>query len=811
MTSTSSTHRFSNPFVCPDCSARLPLQVTTCPSCRLVLNGPLAGQLLQTLRTADDLLAQLRVESAPLPVTAPIPAYPAPRPAPHPAPRQAAPRGLSAMSVPKILLGLGALCLLVAAMIFLAVAWSWLGVGGRTAVLVALTLVSGGLGVWLGRRGLRVAAEALTTVGLGLLALDVVGADNAGWLGDLDHAGLICAVGSTVLVAGLALALTERLGAPQVLVTLALSVVGLGAAAATEHVTTVVVTVVLAHAALAAVARRRSLLLLQVLAAVGASWWWVALLVVAGGDATSHPSLHGLWVDGYGAGLLVASLLLLLPVPFVRTQEVATRLLVAASAGMLTVTVCLPAADETPTAFAAVALVALVAWTLASLAVPAGWRPVAQLPMLLAALPVGIVSLGLATQAAVNAVGREAFFTQSAGVRLSEPGPLASPALLVLGTAGLLLAALSLLPRPVGVRPQVPAGVLAAAAVGTLALYPVPAWTVVAALLLLGAALLIHAWRQHETLGQAQALVAVGVTVLAVPVALPSDVLTGAVLAVLVTMAAALAWRGRTDDLRLAGGVLLPVGIAGLLWSLASVAGAEQVDRGLPVLLAVGLLAIALPRVEIEIAAALAGFTAAAGAVAGAHDPSVALAVHLTVAGVLVCASSLIHSDRRPLGWAGGLLLATATWVRLADIGVTAPEAYTMPSAVALLLVGLHRLWRDRDASTGLALVPGLLLATVPTLLWVLVDPLSPRAVLLGAGCLLLVLVGTSLRWNAPLLVGASVGTLVVLRELAPYAAQTPQWVLIGVAGTLLTVVGITWERRLRDLRSASAYVGRLR
>jgi hypothetical protein len=176
-----------------------------------------------------------------------------------------------------------------------------------------------------------------------------------------------------------------------------------------------------------------------------------------------------------------------------------------------------------------------------------------------------------------------------------------------------------------------------------------------------------------------------------------------------------------------------------------------------------------------------------------------------------VCASALVHPDRRMLGWAGGLLLAGATWVRLADIGVTAPEAYTMPSAVALLLVGLHRLWRDREAPTAVALVPGLLLATVPSLLWVLVDPLTMRAALLGAGCLLLVLAGTALRWNAPLLVGAAVGTLVVLRELAPYAAQTPQWVLIGVAGTLLTVVGITWERRLRDLRSASAYVGRLR
>ena len=140
---------------------------------------------------------------------------------------------------------------------------------------------------------------------------------------------------------------------------------------------------------------------------------------------------------------------------------------------------------------------------------------------------------------------------------------------------------------------------------------------------------------------------------------------------------------------------------------------------------------------------------------------------------------------------------------------MTAPEPYTLPSAVALLVVGLLRLRRDPAVSTMRALGPGLALATVPSLLWVLEDPLTLRAVLLGAGCLGLVLVGALLRWNAPLLVGATVGTLVVLREVAPYAVEVPQWILIGLAGTLLTVVGVTWERRLRDLqRPARSWAG---
>ncbi|MDX6371919.1 MAG: hypothetical protein QOD98_907, partial [Nocardioidaceae bacterium] len=151
------------------------------------------------------------------------------------------------------------------------------------------------------------------------------------------------------------------------------------------------------------------------------------------------------------------------------------------------------------------------------------------------------------------------------------------------------------------------------------------------------------------------------------------------------------------------------------------------------------------------------------------------------------------------------------TWVRLWDVGVHAPEAYTLPTAVALVLVGVHRLLRDFDADTTTTLLPGLGLATAPSLLWALVEPVSPRAALLGAGCLVLLLGGAALRWSAPVLVGGLVGAVLVLRELSPYAAQTPQWMLIGAAGTVLIGAGVTWEARLRNLRQAAAYLGRLR
>ena len=149
--------------------------------------------------------------------------------------------------------------------------------------------------------------------------------------------------------------------------------------------------------------------------------------------------------------------------------------------------------------------------------------------------------------------------------------------------------------------------------------------------------------------------------------------------------------------------------------------------------------------------------------------------------------------------------------MRLVDLGVHLPEAYTLPSALALVVVGGWRLSRDDRSATLTVLAPGLALATVPSLVAVLDDPYSPRALALGVGCLVLLLGGSAVRWGAPLVVGAVVGGLLVLRELAPYAAQVPTWVSIGGSGVLLLAIGITWESRMNDVRRASRYVAALR
>src|SRR6478672_9877387 len=332
--------RFADPSVCPDCGTPLPADPLACPHCALPLQGPLAVSLFRTLSLADRLLAELRASAdvpapvAPARVTSPAAADPGAS-----APRRTGVRGASVAS---ILLGLGALCLLVAAVIFLAVAWSWLGVGGRTVVLVALTITAATLGTWLSRRGLRLAAESLTLVSLGLLALDALGAENAGWLGQLSTAGTVSLVGATLLAGALALLLVSRLVTPQVVSVIGLWTLVAGVSGQTSHDQVVLVLGVLAFACLAEAGRLRGVTVLPWLALVGAGTWWAELLLIALGDAADHATVRAMWAQGHGVGLLAASALLLLPIPFSGPRSGVRQASAAAAATLATVALALP-------------------------------------------------------------------------------------------------------------------------------------------------------------------------------------------------------------------------------------------------------------------------------------------------------------------------------------------------------------------------------------------------------------------------------------------------------------------------------------
>src|SRR5689334_20102683 len=199
-----------DPAICPDCRAPLDASAT-CTGCELRLTGPLATELWSTMQVADSLVERLRVQdndpvtvvvpasrTADLPVAPPVPPVP---PTP-PVPRR---RGLTAASVPTILFGVGALCLLVAAIVFVAVAWSSLGLGARTTILLAVTGTFGALATRLTVRGLRGAAETFWVVVGALVTIDLVAAYAAGLLGfdNVDGRHAVAVLGASLLGLGL--------------------------------------------------------------------------------------------------------------------------------------------------------------------------------------------------------------------------------------------------------------------------------------------------------------------------------------------------------------------------------------------------------------------------------------------------------------------------------------------------------------------------------------------------------------------------------------------------------------------------------
>ncbi|MFE3288699.1 SCO7613 C-terminal domain-containing membrane protein, partial [Streptomyces sp. NPDC059233] len=218
-----------------------------------------------------------------------------------------------------------------------------------------------------------------------------------------------------------------------------------------------------------------------------------------------------------------------------------------------------------------------------------------------------------------------------------------------------------------------------------------------------------------------------------------------------------------------AGAAVCVVGHAtGLLVASAALTDLAVVWWALPVLAVPATVAALGPRLggvrlPVEIAAGVAGAVAVALSAGRAGN----LALVLALLGV-VCAGAAVRPERRVPGWAAALFVA-ATWVRLAEVGVTAPEAYGLPVTIPALAVGVLRRRRDPASSSWTAYGPGLSATLLPSLVAAWADPEWLRPLLLGSAALAVTLTGARRRLQAPLLLGGAVLAVVALHELAPY------------------------------------------
>ncbi|MGW2048090.1 SCO7613 C-terminal domain-containing membrane protein [Streptomyces sp. NPDC001858] len=723
----------------------------------------------------------------------------------------------TAPGVQNALLLLGAVLLTIAAMVFTLVSWGHLGIAGRSLVLGAVTLAVLGAPVALLRRGLRSTAESVAGLGLALTLLDAYALREVAFTAA--DGTTYAAAASTVLAAlwaayGTALAALPgstavRLPRPAAL-TVAQLVLPLWAIAADGGAHTVTAAVLLTAAADAVVALRvseRPLRLVAVAGAFGAGGWGV---LVAG----------LLSVDAAGAGAAAR----------------AAALLCLAAAIALGVSRFAPRADlATGTAAAGALCVVAGLGGVLRVSLPGDWTVPAYLACGIALLAVvrgaEAVRRGIAWASAVVQAGAVLCAVPAVGVTLL--GPVARLGYLWSGTPAdarvavtfdafwpphavtvpLTLAAVSVVlataVRSEEWRPQAvtaaPALLWAAVLVTPSALQlPYAVGLSMQGLLIL--ALLVPTARTATGLAL---VTSVGLAFLA----LATEPTTLIVLASLTAAFAAAALRGR----------LAPLSAAASLGYATALACAVGVSAGwrpehiaLLVLVVPAVAALAAARigdpsttVAVEAAGAFAGLVAIALAVLDLP----LLAVVLSLCAV-IAAGTAVRPDRRSVGYAAVALFVLAAWVRLAAWRVGLPEAYTLPVTVPALLVGALRRRRDPAASSWTAYGPGLTVTLLPSLAAAWGDVEWTRPLLLGAGALLLTLLGARHRLQAPLVLGGSVLALVTLHELAPYLVQVtdalPRWVPPALAGLLLLALGATYEQRLRDLRRVREALGKL-
>lgn len=279
----------------------------------------------------------------------------------------------------------------------------------------------------------------------------------------------------------------------------------------------------------------------------------------------------------------------------------------------------------------------------------------------------------------------------------------------------------------------------------------------------------------------------------------------GSASAVAVTVAAV---RRRLDTIPFASTV------AGCLLALAAVA-MVAVDLGLSAsaawlsvtvgasILSLGALVAEVVSLKDDVVGAIdtsAAIGAAAGlaalAASGSATP-ISLGL-LAVTLALGVASS--RPDRRAAAWVGALGALVLLWQRLLLAGVTTAEAFTLPAAAFLAAAGM---WRHRlrpDEASWSTWGPALVVALGPSVLLTLRDPGLVRPIATVVAAAAVTLIGARWRRRAPVMIGATALVVLGIQQLAPFVRQLPRWLTFATVGTILLLVGASYERRRTQL-----------
>ncbi|GIH71537.1 SCO7613 C-terminal domain-containing membrane protein [Sphaerimonospora thailandensis] len=852
---------------CPDCGEPLAGPHTACPVCALPLSGPVAAELwrvdveraelrrreMQLTARRTELLVMLRTARAGTGIGTAVgtevgtgQSGDASGALPPPMPGTERPKDLSAKAVQNLLLALGGILLVVAAIVFTAVSWGHLGIGGRAAILLGFTGLVLAAPLGLRKRGLAATAETLALLGLALLFLDGYAAWHLGLAGldriDPQHytAGLITVVAGVFAIYGRLARLRWPVPVAVVLAQFPLTVLAFDQGA-----------VWLVAALLATACADATLWLATPRVAVAVCFGFTWSLGSVVGIVESLDAYEPRTVWRLSAALLVAVVTGL--VIAVRASRPAIKpvsgpvsspwpvVLAVASTITLISALALPArlvleghwaVVPGPVAALLVAVLAVLARRTAAAAVEAVAMPAAITAAIMMALlsapvlpPVADALAGPLGRVGVwGGVGSGGVSSGGVGSASGAPWLLAGPPdLVVLTMLALASAATTLLLRrlpgtdraespdespdessggtPYDLRQVLTLVTLAfgavAVAVCPVALdLPYPAVTSVQ----VGLAVALAALSARVPLAGVPALAAVLVAGIWALASEPATLITLAVLAVTAAVTVVIA---REPAVRIgAAGLatLLAGGEAVALWIAADVQ---------PRFITFVLLAVAC--VAAIVAARLKAVPGTAVEIAGYVLGSIGLflvvdlrmfSLACAVAGVLGFGTAL-RPDRRGAGYAGTAFLLLAGWTRLFADGVETVEAYTVPFSLVLLVIGW---WHVRESSSWQAYGSGLAFSLLPSLLALYAQPEGwIRPLVLGLVSMAVLLAGARFRLQAPAVLGGFTLAAVALHELAPWIAQlitlVPRWVPMAAGGLALLLIGATYEARLKDVR----------
>jgi len=864
---------------CPDCGTSLgPGPHLRCPQCRLPLSGTDAAALWQVMtalgaldehrsvliRQHDGLLAGLRARRD-LPDT---PAAWGASPVTGPALGLGARPEVSGRSAQAVLLILGGLLVSVAALVFTVVSWGYLGIGGRAAVLLALTACALVLPRPMRRRRLTATAEAAGAVGLGLVLLDCYATRTAGLAGldAVNTSGYWAAV--TALIAGGALVygwgqrLRFALGAGFLLtrlpVPLALLAAGVGhiqayaaalvGAAALDcvllwRVETLVgggsADLAVPHASVRE--RLGGPSLRRAAAGFALAWALAGGGLAVLGSMTADQPVEAAWAFGPLGAL--ALLGLLVSVRYPGLPYVARRLAAAGAGAALLLAgggtlrqLFSPA--WTPVAFAVPAVVLLV---VAAVLLRRGGGPQPAAPF--GVFHAAALALLTSSLAAVPDLARAVLepLDHAPETWAGTPAPAWAwhvpwAALTGLGLLATALAAVLAL-RVTTVPVAVLEAATATAAVTALALVPpalgLPYGVAVASALLVAAiAAAAVAFGPPRPAAAAALVLAPGLALLWASADRAASITALGVCAVL---GAVVTWR-TVVTVELPG--TAPTAAAATVLALGFEAAAVGTTLGLSLpatmLVVLAVATASAPAAafaptrpvgdeavrhsaarSVSLAVEFTGYALAAVALLLTAPYPGRLAFALACAGVAALGVSLRADRRAAAAVTATALLIASSWVRLALWEVDTPEAYTLTLACAALAVGHLRHRREAAASSWATYGPGLSIAMMPSVLVLWTDGHWLRPLLLGTAALAVTVLGVRFRLRSPLLLGGAALVLTAFHELAPTVVQVlgllPRWLPLAIAGLLLLVLGASYEQRLRDARRLRDGLRRLR